>query len=126
MIFGFARKMEIAMRPYMPSFGFGQPGPSNFVHVAPPSVDFQSALSGPPPLYPHHVLRRLNEDAYTMRGLDGSIATSLNPVSSLMYFRFFHVFPPSVDRNRPRSLFGPNKCPGAAMNTILGFVGSTA
>src|SRR5204863_7321560 len=47
---GLARKIEIAMRPYSPSFGFGHPGPSSRFHVSPPSVDFHSPLPGPPPL----------------------------------------------------------------------------
>ena len=47
----------------MPSFGFGQPGPSSLVQVSPPSVDFQRALLGPPPLNPHQVRRRWYEAA---------------------------------------------------------------
>jgi hypothetical protein len=43
------------MRPYSPS---GRPLPVSFVHVAPLSVLFQSALPGPPPLKPNAVRRR--------------------------------------------------------------------
>src|SRR5271157_3144821 len=98
----------------MPSLGFGQPGPSSLVQVSPPSVVFHRPLFGPPPLNPHHVRRREYEAAYTVLGLEGSIATSVNPVSLSMNLDFFQVLPPSTVLYRPRSGLGPNRCPPAA------------
>src|SRR5215813_12848971 len=109
----------------MPSLAFGQPSPSSFAQVLPPSVVFHSALFGPPPLKPHQVRRREYDAAYTVLGFCGSIATSVNPVSLSMNFTFFQVLPPSVVLYRPRSGLGPNRCPPAATYTICGFVGCT-
>src|SRR5579871_1506761 len=98
----------------MPSLGLGQPGPFSLVHVAPASVLFHNPLPGPPPLYPHQVRRRCSEEAYTIFGLLGSMATSLKPVSGSMYLASFQVFPPSVVLYRPRSGLEPNRWPIAA------------
>ncbi len=42
-----------------------------------------------------------------------SIERSAAPVLSLRYSTFFHVTPPSVVRNTPRSGLGPKACPSA-------------
>ena len=55
---------------------------------------------------------------------DGSIAMSVNPVSSSMNLILFHVLPPSVVLKMPRSGFGPNRWPGDATYTVSGFFGS--
>jgi len=55
---------------------------------------------------------------------DGSIARSVKPVFSSMYFTLFHVRPPSVVRYTPRSGLGPNRCPGTATYTTSGLRGS--
>ncbi len=45
--------------------------------------------------------------AYMMRGLVASIDSSAAPVLSSTQSTFFHVAPPSVDLNTPRSGDGP-------------------
>src|ERR1035437_2001988 len=98
----------------MPSLDLGQPGASMRFQVSPPSSVFQSPGPGPPPLKPHQVRRRCRDEAYRILGLDGSMATSVNPVSASMYLDFFQVLPPSARLNRPRSALGPKRCPMAA------------
>src|SRR5215470_10574483 len=99
------------MRPTSPSVG--RPFVS-LVQVAPPSIVFQIALPGPPPLYPNGVRRRWKEAAYSVSGLSGSMATSTKPVFSSTNLVLVQVLPPSVVLKRPRSLLGPHRWPSAA------------
>src|SRR5437660_5494250 len=81
------------------------------------------ALSGPPPLKPKGVRRRSYAAAYKVSGLSGSMATSLTPVSSLIFSTCDQVLPPSAVLYTPRSGFAPHKCPSAATYTTSGFFG---
>src|SRR5579871_2317518 len=80
----------------------------NCFHVLPPSVDLNKPLSVPfhapfshGPCLPAHI------SAYITSGFDGSIATCIAPVFSSLYKTCCHVFPPSVVRYTPRSVFAP-------------------
>ena len=115
--------MSIPMRPIIGLSG--RPLPVSFVHFLPPSVVFHSPLPGPPPLKPHGTRRRWYEAAKRMFGFDGSITTSVKPVSLSMKFVFVQVFPPSIVLNRPRSGFGPNRWPRAATYAMFGSFGWT-
>ena len=74
---------------------------------------------------PHGVRWNFHIDAYTMRGLFTSIDRSAAPVLSLRNSTFFHVVPPSVVRNTPRSGEGPNACPSDDTNAMSGLEGCT-
>src|SRR5689334_20865749 len=104
----FGRAAEIEM-PILPSGLFGMPG-LNVIsfHVSPPSVVFHKPLRPPPAFMPQGVRWNFHIDAKRMRGFDGSIVRSIAPVESSRKSTFFHVLPPSVVRNTPRSAFGPN------------------
>src|SRR5437899_12844194 len=51
------------------------------------------------------------------------MATSLTPVSSLIFSTCDQVLPPSAVLYTPRSGFAPHKCPSAATYTTSGFFG---
>src|SRR5213078_4633286 len=51
------------------------------------------------------------------------MATSLTPVSSLIFSTCDQVLPPSAVLYTPRSGFAPHKCPSAATYTTAGFFG---
>ena len=73
------------------------------VHVLPPSTDLYGPLPFPP-LYISHGRRYTGQnDAYTFRGLTGSMTTSTAPVVSSTNSTFSQVAPPSRVRNSPRS-----------------------
>ena len=54
---------------------------------------------------------------------DGFTTKSMQPVFSLLNKTLVHVFPPSVVRKTPFSLFGPQAWPIDATKTISGFSG---
>src|SRR5258708_22025172 len=103
----------------------GSPGPVIGTHVKPSPDDLYSPLPGPYAVpfcpgfrMPCHIV------AYTTRGFPGSKQRSTAPVTLSLNKTFFHVRPPSVDRNTPRSSFGPTGCPTAATSTRSGLRGS--
>src|SRR6185312_56624 len=108
------------MRPYGPS---GRPSCSR-VHVSPPSVERQSPLPFPPFSRFHGKRRTCHMPAKSTLGLPGCITRSLVPVVSFTNNTFFHVLPPSVVRNTPRSALGFHTLPMAATNTRSALVGS--
>ena len=95
------------------------------VQESPPSVLFQRPLRPAPASMPHGVRWNFHIDAYTMRGLVTSIDRSAAPVLSFRNSTFFHLAPPSVVRNTPRSGDGPKACPSDVTNAISGLVGCT-
>src|SRR6516165_2677187 len=113
--------MSSEMRPSEP---VGRPGLERRVHVSPASVDFQMPLPGPPPFMQHALRRRWYVEAYRILALVGSITRSFAPVSSSTVRTAFHVLPPSVVLNTPRSPPGPHRLPVAATNTTSLFRGS--
>ena len=101
--------------PILPNGLSGMPGLKVIsFQVSPPSIVFHRPLRPPPAFIPHGVRWNLHIDANRMRGFDGSMVRSVAPVESLRKSTFFHVLPPSVVRNTPRSAFGPNAWPIAA------------
>src|SRR5580765_1107984 len=98
-------------------------------HVVPPSVDLYRplpAISIDAPLRTSHgATRAAHNAAYNTCGFAGSITSSAAPVFSSLYKTFSKLFPPSVDRNTPRSAFGPYGCPSAATYTLSASFGST-
>src|SRR5713226_4398099 len=109
-------------RPQSPS---GSPCPVICVQVIPSSDDLYSPLPGPyaVPFCPGFRMP-CHSVAYTTRGFPGSKQRSTDPVSLFLNKTFFHVRPPSADRNTPRSSFGPKACPIAATSTRSGLRGS--
>ena len=83
------------MRPFMV---VGKPVPVTSVQVLPPSVDFQSALPGPPLFRNQGPRTRSQLAANRVLGSSGRKATSTNPALSLMNLTSSHVSPPSVVR----------------------------
>ena len=61
----------------------------------------------------------------SVSGSAGLIRMSMTPVLSSTYRTLFHVLPPSVVLNRPRSSFGPYSRPSAPTYTMSGFFGWT-
>ena len=83
--------------PMRPMIGLsGSPLPVSRVQVFAPSVVFQSPLPGPPPLKPQGWRRRWYDAASSTFGFEGSMTTSVNPVSLSMNLVFVQVLPPSV------------------------------
>ena len=109
------------MRPIVPS---GRPRfPVSSVHVSPPSSLLNIPVPGPP-LRLHQKLRRTSHiDAYSTRGLLGSIDMSIAPARSDRYSTRSHVSPPSFDRNTPRSSSSPSRWPSTAAYTRSGSSG---
>ena len=107
----------------LPTGFTGSPFPLSRIHVAPPSVDLNSPLPGPPLVRPHVWISICHNPAYSVRGLDGSIARSLQPVFSSTNSTRVHVPPPSMVRNTPRSCCGPYAVPSAHTSTTSGLVG---
>src|SRR5579862_46665 len=99
---GSDRDVPNAMRPYGPS---GKPS-CRRVHVSPPSVDRHRPLPFPPLSSFHGKRRTCHMPAKRTLGLPGSITRSPVPVVSFTNSTFFHVWPPSVVRNTPRSALG--------------------
>src|SRR5690242_19200854 len=110
------------MRPRIP---LGNPFPVSCFHVSPPSVDRYNPLPAPPLEKFHGCRRACHRAAYTIRASCGSKLTSIAPVFSSLYSTFVQDLPPSVLRNTPRSVFGPNAWPSAATSTMSGLAGST-
>src|SRR5262245_54237246 len=102
-MFGWLLQKSSATRPIVPR---GSPGALTFFQVRPPSVLLYIALPGPPPLNPHAVRWRWYIAAQRLFALLGSITSSVAPVFSSTYNVLFHVLPPSVVMNTPRSAFG--------------------
>src|SRR4029078_13080058 len=75
----------------------------SFVHFAPPSVDLKTPLSGPPPINWPTWRRRCSIATYNVSGFFGAITMSVAPLFSVPGSTFFHVAPPSVVLNSPRS-----------------------
>ena len=92
-------------------------------HVSPPSVERQSADSGPPEMYPYVRRYRCHVVASRTSGLRGSIAMSLAPAHVPPSSTFFHVLPPSVVLYRPRSPPFRDSGPWAATQTTSEFFG---
>src|SRR6266851_1752680 len=111
--------------PDRPQSVAGSPCPAIGVHVSPSSDDLYSPLPGPyaVPFCPGFRMP-CHSVAYTTRGFPGSKQRSTAPVSLFLNKTFFHVRPPSADRNTPRSSFGPKACPIAATSTRSGLRGS--
>src|SRR6185312_13477862 len=78
-----------------------------------------------PPLENDQWLRDIcHIPAYITKGLAGSIVMLIAPVSLSTKRIFFHVLPPSVVLNTPRSGLGANRWPRAAAYTMSGLLGS--
>ena len=90
---------------------FGMPG-LNVIsfQVSPPSVVFHMPLRPPPGSC---TTACAGTSTSTRRGCAGwwGRCQVVAPVESSTNSTFFHVFPPSVVRNTPRSAFGPNAWP---------------
>src|SRR5207247_7553505 len=86
-MFDVSRYTSRAMRPSDP---VGSP-PASFVHVSPPSVDFQIPLPGPPPFMQQAVRRRWYSEANRIFGSECDITRSFAPVSSSPFSTCFHV-----------------------------------
>ena len=87
--------MEIPIRPFI---AVGKPLPLTSDQVVPPSVDFHSALPGPPLFRNQGPRTRSQLAAKTMSGSPGLRATSTKPALSLMNLTSSQVSPPSVVR----------------------------
>ena len=87
-------------------------------HVSPPSVERHMPLPGPLPANPNSRRRRWYVAATSVRP-SGEMTTSVAPVFASTQSTFCQVAPPSFVRYRPRSSFGPNRCPTAATNTMF-------
>src|SRR5258708_19703585 len=111
--------------PERPQSATGSPCPVIGVHVIPSSDDLYSPLPGPyaVPFCPGFRMP-CHSVAYTTRGFPGSKQRSTAPVSLFLNKTFFHVRPPSPDRNTPPSSFVPKRCPIAATSTTSGLRGS--
>src|ERR1700676_1782490 len=110
------------MRPYGP---LGSACSSSRFHVLPSSLERYNPLPEPPLDRNQGPRRASHKDAKRICELLGSKAISMPPVFSSLYKILCQVFPPSVVRKIPRSLFGPKGCPSAATNTMSAFFGST-
>src|SRR5437660_2285689 len=100
------------IRPITPA---GRPGLRVIsVQVSPASVDLKRPLPGPPLDICHDTRYASQRAAYITLGLRRSIARSIAAVLLSRKSTFFHVLPPSVDLNTPRSGFGAAGCPNAA------------
>ena len=87
--------MESPIRPFI---AVGKPLPLTSVQVVPPSVDFQSALPGPPLFRNQGPRTRSQLAAKTTSGSPGRRATSTKPALSLMNLTSSQLSPPSVVR----------------------------
>src|SRR6185312_6099984 len=104
----------------LPSGGFGSPfSVVRCVHVWPLSCEMYTPLPAPP--LSSAQVRTLNchVPASTVSGFAGSMLSPLQPVSSLTNSVCFHVLPPSVVRNTPRSCCGAAPEPSAHTNTLF-------
>src|SRR5688572_18730896 len=96
------------------------------VHVFPPSLERYTPEPSPPYVRRLGWRRWSHIVTYIRWGLEGSMAMSDAPVVGVSPARIScHVFPPSLDRYRPRSPPGLNRWPVAATKMVLGFVGWT-
>src|ERR1700694_596144 len=95
------------LTPILPSTVSGQPLPSIFFQELPPSADRYRPLPGPPLVRLHGVRLASHRAANRMFGFRGSMARSIAPVRSSLNRTFSQLFPPSRERNTPRSAFGP-------------------
>src|SRR5688572_15638702 len=95
--------------------------------VSPPSVDLKRppSVAGPPLMMSQPLRNPRYIPAYSSLGFAGLIASTRAPVELLTKRVFFHVLPPSIVLNSPRSSFGPKGEPSAATQTMSGFVGWT-
>ena len=85
----------------------GSPAPSSRVQLSPPSRLVQSPLSGPPLSRPQVQICICQVAAKRMRGLVGSITTSIAPEFSPEKSTRSQFSPPSTVRKSPRSCWGP-------------------
>ena len=95
MMSGSLSLIAIPIRPFMV---VGKPPPMTSVQLSPPSVDFQSALPGPPLFRNQGPRTRSQLAAKRVLGSPGRNATSTNPALSLMCLTSSQVSPPSVVR----------------------------
>src|SRR5215831_13407293 len=94
--------------PILPRTPLGMPGWREIsVQWSPPSVDLNRPLPGPPLDIMFATRKASQSDVYITSGLLGSKTISMPPVLSSRNRILSHVFPPSLDRNMPRSTFGP-------------------
>src|SRR6516225_7958190 len=93
--------------PIFPSVPLGRPGLREISNQwSPPSVDLNSPLPGPPDDISQELRNASHSPAYSTCGLLGSRMSSIAPVLSSRKRIRSQVFPPSFDRNTPRSAFG--------------------
>src|SRR5579859_7098866 len=111
--------MSIPIRPILP---VGRP-PLRRVHLSPPSSVLYTALSGPLSTICHGFRSLSYIAAYRVEGDCRLMTRSIAPTPSLTKRIFFHVLPPSVVLNTPRSALRENRWPIAATYTTSGFVG---
>src|SRR5579875_245820 len=109
----------------LPSGGVGNPL-VRCVHVRPLSCERYTPLPGPPLSSAQVRPVTCHVPASTVSGLPGSMLSPLQPVCSLTKSVRFHVLPPSVVRNTPRSCCGLLPRPSAHTSTSSGFFGSIA
>src|SRR5262245_5310630 len=96
----------------LPTGGRGIPVSTRFQFV-PPSCVMYTPLDGPP-LYSCHVrCNSCHAPATSVFGSFASIDSAEQPVSAFTKSDGFHVVPPSVDLNTPRSCCGPVPRPTA-------------
>ena len=93
------------------------------VQVSPPSVLLNKPLPGPPLDIWYSLRYASHSAAYITFGLERSNAMSMAPVFSSRNSTFFHVVPPSVLLNTPRSGLGTLYLPNDATKTMSGLVG---
>src|SRR5689334_22871840 len=84
------------------------------VQCSPPSVLLNSPEPGPPDDIWYSLRYASHIAAYITFGLLRSMEMSIAPVLSSRKSTFFHVFPPSVDLNTPRSALGTAYLPKLA------------
>src|SRR5512143_3421804 len=82
-------------------------------------------LLGPPLNIAHVCITTCHAPANKTFGLRTSIVSPEHPVFSSTNSTCFHVLPPSVVRNTPRSCCGPVARPSAQTKTMFGLVGCT-
>src|SRR5690348_10062058 len=107
----------------LPTGERGSPGSVMRDQVAPVSRDTYTPLPGPPLNMAHVCMTTSHVPAKSTPGLVASIERPEQPVFSLTNSTRFHVVPPSVVRNTPRSSCGPVARPSAQTKTMLGFAG---
>ena len=122
-MFGLFGAMAIPIRPKFP---FGKPSLSvNFFQVLPPSCVICNEDPSPPELKNQGSRLCSHMATNSLFGFVGSMTMSATPVLLFVNNILFHVFPPSVVLNTPRSGCSPQGEPIAPTYTTSGLVGST-